>query len=118
MSLYNISIIKVGECALEALSEDMLILFNESVPEDAAEYCFIHNHDTLKGDIAVGGKVDIDGVNYPITAVGDAVNQNLGNLGHITLRFDGANTADFIGSLHLSGAQPRTLVTGSTFTFS
>jgi len=117
MSLYHVEIIKVGECALEALDEDMLILFNESVPVDAADYCFIHNHDTLKGNIVVGGYLVIDGVTHSITAVGDAVNQNLGNLGHITLRFDGSNRADFIGSLHLSGAQPKTLVTGSTFTF-
>ena len=117
MSLYNVEIIKVGECAAEALSDDMLILFNDSVPTDAAEYCFVHNHDALKGDIVVGGNVVIDGSAYPITAVGDAVNQNLGNLGHITLRFDGAENADFVGSLHLSGRQPQTLKVGSTFTF-
>lgn len=117
MSLYNVEIIKVGESAKEALHEDMLVLFNKSVPADAAEFCFVHNHDELKGNIVVGGNVVIDGWSYPITAVGDAVNQNLGNLGHITLRFDGANSADFIGSLHLSGKQPQTITVGSTFTF-
>lgn len=117
MSLYSVEIIKVGECAAEALSDDMLIIFNESAPADAAEYCFIHNHDTLKGEIVVGGNVVIDGVTYPITAVGDAVNQNLGNLGHITLRFDGGASADFVGSLHLAGVQPQSLAAGSTITF-
>ncbi|MGF1868405.1 PTS glucitol/sorbitol transporter subunit IIA [Photobacterium indicum] len=117
MSLYSIEIIKVGECAQEALSDDMLILFNKSVPADAAEYCFVHNHDELKGDIYVGGQVVINDIQYSITAVGDAVNQNLGNLGHITLRFDAANKADFVGSLHLAGQQPKALVIGSTITF-
>lgn len=117
MSLYNVEIIKVGDCAADALSDDMLILFNDSVPADAAEFCFVHSHDALKGEIVVGGNVVIDGSTYPITAVGDAVNQNLGNLGHITLRFDGAETADFVGSLHLSGVQPQTVTVGSTFTF-
>ncbi len=117
MSLYNVEITKVGECASDALGDDMLILFNESVPADAAEFCFVHHHDELRGEIVVGGNVVIDGWTYPITAVGDAVNQNLGNLGHITLRFDGAETADFVGSLHLSGKQPQTVAVGSTFTF-
>lgn len=117
MSLYSIEIIQVGECALDALEDDMLILFNQSVPEDAAEYCFVHSHDELRGNVAVGGEVVIDSKSYPITAVGDAVNQNLGNLGHITLRFDSATQADFLGSLHLTGTQPRTLSVGSTISF-
>ncbi|MFA0086048.1 PTS glucitol/sorbitol transporter subunit IIA [Vibrio sp. E150_011] len=117
MSLYDIQIIKVGESAIEALSDDMLILFNESVPADAAEYCFVHSHDQLKGVINVGGNVVINDTQYPITAVGDAVNQNLGNLGHITLRFDAANEADFVGSLHLDGLQPQSLHVGSTISF-
>jgi len=117
MSLYSVEIIKVGECAAEALSDDMLIMFNESAPADAAEYCFIHNHDTLRGEIVVGGHLVIDEITYPITAVGDAVNQNLGNLGHITLRFDGAVSADFVGSLHLAGVQPSAVAAGSTITF-
>lgn len=117
MNLYSIEIIKVGECASEALDDDMLIIFNESAPADAAEYCFIHNHDTLRGKIVVGGNVVIDEITYPITAVGDAVNQNLGNLGHITLRFDGSAKADFVGSLHLVGEQPKAIAAGSTITF-
>jgi PTS system glucitol/sorbitol-specific IIA component len=117
MSLYSVEISKVGESAAEALSDDMLIIFNELAPADVVEYCFIHNHDILQGEIVVGGNVVIDGVTYPITAVGDAVNQNLGNLGHITMRFDGAVAADFVGSLHLSGAQPQSLTAGSTITF-
>ncbi|MEF1309335.1 PTS glucitol/sorbitol transporter subunit IIA [Vibrio mytili] len=117
MSLYNVEIIQVGNSALEALEDDMLILFNNSVPADAAEFCFVHTHDELKGEITVGGEVVIDNTSYPITAVGDAVNQNLGNLGHITLRFDSAYQADFVGSLHLAGAQPNTLSVGSTISF-
>lgn len=117
MSLYSVEVIEVGECASEALSDDMLIIFNESAPADVVEYCFIHNHDTLRGEIVVGGHVVIDEMTYPITAVGDGVNQNLGNLGHITLRFDGGDSADFIGSLHLAGVQPRSLAIGSTITF-
>ncbi len=117
MNLYNVEIIKIGDCAAEALDDDMLILFNDSVPADAEEFCFVHTHDELKGEIVVGGNVSIDGLIFPITAVGDAVNQNLRNLGHITLRFDGAETADFIGSLHLSGQQPQQISVGSVFTF-
>ena len=117
MSLYSVQIIKVGESAAEALSDDMLIIFNDSAPVDVAEYCFIHTHDTLKGNIIVGGNVVIDDVIYPITAVGEGVSQNLGNLGHITLRFDGGDIADFVGSLHLMGKQPTTITVGSTLVF-
>jgi len=117
MSLYNVEVLKVGEYASEALDDGMLILFNKKAPADVAEFCFIHNHDELKGEIIIGCNVVIDGVTFSVTAVGSAVNQNLGNLGHITLRFDSADTAEYPGSLHLDGNQPEPLMAGSTLTF-
>ena len=118
MSLYSVEIIKVGESAHEALVDDMLVLFNQKVPGDAEEFCFIHTHDELRGNLVAGNRLLINETEYPITAVGSAATQNLKNLGHITLRFDGKNVADFPGSVHLSGLQPSGLNVGSKITFS
>ena len=63
-----------------------MILFNDNAPADVADYCFIHPHADLKGEITVGGDLVMGQSRYPITAVGDVVNQNLGELGHITIR--------------------------------
>jgi PTS system glucitol/sorbitol-specific IIA component len=117
MSKYSVTITSIGQCAQEALDDDMLILFNQSATEDIADYCFVHGHDELKSEIEVGDTLVINETEYPVTAVGLVASKNLKNLGHITLRFDGSSDADTTGSVHLKGEQPTSLEVGSTFNF-
>ncbi|MCG9624379.1 PTS glucitol/sorbitol transporter subunit IIA [Vibrio mediterranei] len=115
--LYQSTIKHVGELAEEALADNMMILFGEMAPADAAEYCFIHSHDSLKGNINVGGTLRLGSNEYPITAVGEVVNKNLSELGHITIRFDSLNEAEYPGCLHVSGSVPHCNI-GETISFS
>jgi PTS system glucitol/sorbitol-specific IIA component len=112
--LYQTVITRVGPYAYDALAENMLILFDETVPQDAGDYCFIHAADTLKGDIHPGAGLAIDTDRYTVTAVGDVVGKNLAQLGHITIVFDGQPTAKNPGSLHVLGPIPDSLQVGST----
>ncbi len=54
---------------------------------------------------------------YAITAVGSVATQNLRELGHITVRFDGEAEAEFPGSIHVSGPTPTDIPLGSTLSF-
>lgn len=101
--IFEARIVSVGEQAPEMIREaNMLILFGIEAPADLAEYCFKISNKDLSGPIQVGGRLVIDGVDYPITAVGSVVEQNLLALGHITIAFDGSSEGSLPGTLHVA----------------
>jgi PTS system glucitol/sorbitol-specific IIA component len=42
--------------------------------------------------------------------------QNLRELGHITIRFDGAAQAEYPGTIHVAGSTPADIPVGSALT--
>lgn len=100
--VFETKVVAVGPEAQGMIAgADMLILFGEGAPADLAEFCFAIDNKNLTGSIHTGGKVVIDGQEYPITAVGNVVETNLGNLGHITISFDGSTEGSLPGTLHI-----------------
>ncbi|PCE67169.1 PTS glucitol/sorbitol transporter subunit IIA [Salinivibrio sp. YCSC6] len=116
-ALYQVRIESLGEFASDALEENMMILFSNIAPEEVKDYCFIHCHDQLKGEIKPGNTLKISDCSFSITAVGDVVNKNLSELGHITIRFDGEHSAEFPGCVHVEGNRPDNIVCGDEITF-
>lgn len=110
--IYQSTINHIGEFAKEALVDGMLILFKQGAPADLADYCFVHSHDDLKQPLNVGQTLKLGHNVYKITAVGDVANVNLRELGHITLRFDSANTAELPGAVHVDNDVPEQLSIG------
>lgn len=97
--IYQTTITRIGASATMALEEQMLITFREGAPADIEEYCFIHNHGEFSGALAPGAELQLGEQRFPVTAVGDVAEQNLRELGHITLRFDGHSEAEFPGTV-------------------
>ena len=93
--IYQTTITRIGASAIDALSDQMLITFREGAPADLEEYCFIHCHGELKGALHPGLQFSLGQHRYPVTAVGSVAEDNLRELGHVTLRFDGLNEAEF-----------------------
>lgn len=116
MKVYETKVVDLGSEAAMFLEENMLILFGEEVPKDLANYSYIIKVNTLNGTIESGMDVIIDGKTYKITAVGDVVNKNLSNLGHITLKFDGSTKAELPGTLYLEEKALPNVNLGSTIT--
>lgn len=103
--IFEATIVSIGAQAPEMITEaNMLILFGMEAPVDLADYCYKISNKDLSGSIQVGGRLVIDGVEYPITAVGSVVEQNLSALGHITIAFDGSTEGTLPGTLHVSTA--------------
>lgn len=115
--IYQTTIIRIGHSAAEALSDKMLITFREGAPADIEEFCFIHNHGPLSGALRPGASLQLGEKRYPVTAVGNVAEQNLRELGHITLRFDGQHQAEYPGTVHVDGPAPQAVQTGCTLTF-
>ncbi|HDX1192358.1 TPA: PTS glucitol/sorbitol transporter subunit IIA [Pasteurella multocida] len=115
-TLYQSRFIQIGNFAAEALDDGMLITFKQGVPEDIADYCYIHTHGELHENLQLGDQVNFNEEPYYITALGDVANLNFKELGHVTWRFDGAVVAEFPGSIHLQGPPPKSVAINSLFT--
>lgn len=116
-TIFHTTITQIGGCARDALLDNMLITFSEGAPADIEEFCFIHRHGATAGELQVGGVMELAQQRYAITAVGSVATQNLRELGHITVRFDGEAEAEFPGSIHVSGPTPTDIPLGSTLSF-
>lgn len=100
--IFETKVVAVGPEAVGMMEgANMLILFGEDAPADLAEFCFTIDNKNLNGAIQVGGKVIIDQQEFQITAVGDVVEKNLRNLGHISIHFDGSKEGSLPGTLHV-----------------
>lgn len=115
--IYQTTIVEIGDSASDALLDNMMITFKQGAPADIVEFCFIHNHSESCGELIVGSQLQIGDASYPVTAVGDVATQNLRELGHVTIRFDGASEAEFPGTVHINGTTPQEITAGTEFKF-
>ncbi|WP_165212155.1 PTS glucitol/sorbitol transporter subunit IIA [Streptococcus tangpeifui] len=112
--IFETKVLEVGPEAQGMIDgADMMILFGEGAPQDLAEYCFTIDNKHLTGPIKVGGRLVVDGEDFPITSVGEVVEKNLVNLGHITIAFDGDREGSLPGTLHVLAPNKVQLGSGS-----
>ena len=108
--IFDATIVQVGPEA-ESMIEgaNMFILFGEGAPADLAEFCFTMDKHELSGSIHPGSIMKIDGVDLPVTAVGNLVEKNLSALGHISVTLDGMQEESLPGTLHVSAVNAPVL---------
>ncbi|HCM1945877.1 TPA: PTS glucitol/sorbitol transporter subunit IIA [Salmonella enterica subsp. salamae serovar 30:g,m,s:e,n,x] len=115
--LYSLLITAVGKYVSASLEEQRLILFSDIISADIAMYCAVHQASELTAKILSGQIMKLNDAIYLVTAVGDVATENLKQLGHITLSFDGAVVAELPGTVHLSGTPPRNIQPGDRISF-
>lgn len=105
--IYQTQVTNIGDLANAFLDEKMIILFKDNAPEELADYCILHSGNQLLQAVRAGDCLRIQDQEYAILYVGDEVEANLANLGHITLRFNGAKEG-LGGSIYLEDkAMPK-----------
>lgn len=114
MDIYRTTIEAIGPYALDFLENRRTDHLLPPGPGRVKGYCLILTPADLVTDIQVGDYLLLGETRYPITAVGPVASENLRNLGHISLRFDGAITTPWAGSIHLAGGKPRSASAGET----
>lgn len=112
-TVYQTTINRIGSSVADFLGENMFILFGDNAPAELADYCLLINVNEIAGEIGQGDVLVFNNKEYKITAVGDAVNKNLGSLGHITLKFNGSDTPELPGTLYLEDADIQVPEAGS-----
>ena len=110
--IYDNKVKGLGACVAEF--EGMFILFGDNAPDTLKDYCYTIDVNPIQQEIKAGQKAVIDGKEYNITAVGDVVMQNLGNLGHVTFSFTGETEAELPGTIYLEEATVPKFEVGST----
>jgi PTS system glucitol/sorbitol-specific IIA component len=107
----------IGSDAAEFLEENMLILFGKNAPPELAPYCYLHDSGEGSVVIHVGDVLMIDGEACPITAIGEEALRTFRELGHMTVKFDGAAEAAQPGVMHVRHDGVPPIVVGSVFAF-
>lgn len=101
MELFETSIVGIGSQAKMFAAEAMLILFGQGAPEDLKEYTYQIDVNPVNGDIVEGQFIYFDNQAYRITSVGNLVTKNLNDIGHISVKFNGATEAELPGTLYV-----------------
>lgn len=112
-TVYRTIATAIGDFVSQLKEEKIIILFKENAPDELYDYCVIHNENSLKDTVESGDILIIDGEEYLITAVGKDAVENLSNLGHVTLRFDGKNKAELPGTIHVEGKKIKDINIGT-----
>lgn len=113
---YDSTITKIGDMALDFLSENMLIIFNDNAPPELAEISVLHTINEVKEEILIGDSIIICDDTYEITAIGSEALHTFKTMGHCTLKFDGEKIPQMPGTIHLLGTKIPDIVVGKNIT--
>lgn len=116
--LYESKIIEIGIMAEEFLKEDTMVIFNDTAPPELRDICFVHEKTELIDRIKVGDWLTIGDERYKIHFVGDVANDTIRDLGHATLKFDGASSSDLPGHICVDVKPAPAIKQGTSIIFS
>lgn len=95
MQHFRTIVTAVSEEARELIQGGVLILFVEGAPPELAEVSVLHRvqQAPTAEPPAVGAKLKLAGVSARITAIGEYAWDKVGEMGHVVINFNGADTA-------------------------
>lgn len=113
---YQTTVTSIGEMASEFSAEGILVFFGPDAPEELHEFAIITGSAELHAPVETGDTVEIDAERFPVLCVGPVANENLGNLGHLVVRFNGLTEPELPGDVSLPAVEAPKLVVGSIIT--
>lgn len=99
MIKYEATVTEIGPLVDEFINAGILVFFGADAPPELREFSIIHDGKALNADIVPNDIVIIDDEPYKVLAVGEVANTNLGNLGHLILKFNGLDQAKLPGDV-------------------
>lgn len=115
MIKYQGTILSIGPLVEEFRQAGILVFFGADAPEELLDFSIIHDARELKEPVAAGDIVTIKEEKYKVLAVGDVVNTNLANLGHLILKFSGEEKARLPGDVNLEAKPVPEIEVGTSF---
>lgn len=99
MLKYTATVTAIGPLTGEFVEAGILVLFGASAPDELRDFAIIHDGVALAAPLATGDVVWVDAQRFSVLAVGDVANENLKNLGHLVLKFNGEATPELPGDV-------------------
>lgn len=96
---YSLEVVRIGELVSEFLAEGIMVFFGTSAPEELQEHSIVHTHGELVEELRPGDYVVVDGQRFHILGVGSVANENLRNLGHLVIKFNGLTEPEMQGDV-------------------
>ena len=117
---------EIGPMVEEFLPHGILIFFGANAPAELREVSLVHDGTQLNAPLAVGDLLQFDNpatkevtksspMCFRVTAIGEMVEANLAQLGHIVVHFDAATTAKLPGVVSVDPALERLPLVGAIF---
>jgi len=101
MRHFATTVTAVSDEARELIEGGVLILFAEGAPPELAEVSVLHRvtQEPTAAPPAVGASLHIAGQSTRITAIGDYAWRKIGEIGHVVINFNAAQTAPRPGEI-------------------
>jgi glucitol/sorbitol PTS system EIIA component len=113
MVKYQAQITFIGPMVSEFMDHNIVVLFGSSAPDELQEFAILHNGTELYAPLKAGDTVILSGTSFAILAVGDVSNDNLANLGHLVLKFNGETVPEMPGDVCLEKKSLPSVKVGS-----
>lgn len=107
-------VVSVGELAGQFFDAGIVVLFGEGVPEELADFAVVHRPSVNAGGLAVGDRIHLGDEVVAVLAVGDVADENLVNLGHLSLKRNGEHEAALPGDVCCDEGPIPALIPGDT----
>ncbi len=101
MKIFETTVIAIGQDAEEFKQENMLLFFGEEAPPELSDFCYKIMVTPIRKELFLIWFFALTNEKYAITAVGKVAEENLRQLGHITVNFDGAAISELPGTIHV-----------------
>ncbi|MFS0675171.1 PTS glucitol/sorbitol transporter subunit IIA [Ornithinibacillus sp. 179-J 7C1 HS] len=115
--IYESIITKIGSDVSDLMDENMLILFNDTVPEELETISVIHKQGPILGLVEKGDYLYFNGEGFEILYVGEKVNETLQELGHCTVKFSNEIGEELPGTICVEKRLVPTLAENMTVRF-
>ncbi len=99
---YEATVSSVGEMAAAFAAEGMLVFFGPSAPEELHEFAIITDVGRLDGQVVAGDVLVLADQSFPVVGVGAVANDNIANLGHLVVKFNGLAETELPGDVSVA----------------
>lgn len=110
---YEAVVQRMGDMAQAFADEGIVIFFGMDAPEELHDIAILIDHKELLNPVQAGDVLEIGGESMPIISVGDVANENLGNLGHLVVKFNGLEEPELPGDVSVAVGPVPPIVIGT-----
>lgn len=111
---YETTVTGVGELASEFAAEGILVFFGADAPEELHEFAILTDHSGPPSQpVLAGDELEVAGSRFPVLCVGPVANDNIANLGHLVVKFNGLTEPELPGDVSLPAVEAPTIEPGT-----